>query len=263
MTIKRLNYFTGQFLEEKDFRDEQKYHVESQRLHNENLHTWGIAKGLEVTSSDDKKHLRVSKGMAVDKDGKQIVINEDKEIEIIKFSEQSFYLTVLHEEVETDHEEWIGKKFNTRVEEKPHFYQETSKPDDTSTKIILAKVIINPETEMIADIDLKDRKYAGSVIADKSIPLSKMKSYSRTGSGSIKTKGQENVYIVTITPDQDPLKNHRFFIASVIPTSPDSIIEWWWQVENTENQIKYNLWVKNQSDKTIHYNFIVYEIAER
>ena len=263
MTLKRLNYFNGQFLEKDDFKDEQHYHIESLRLHNENLHTWGITKGLDVTSSDDKKHLKISKGMAIDKNGRQIIIDEDREIEVYKFSEQSFYLTVVHNEVETDSEEWTGK--NTRVEETPDFYQENNKPDDQSPMIILAKVITNPETEIIEGIDIKDRKYAGvgqDHIVDKSVPISKMKSNSVGGTGSIPAKEQEKVNIVTITPNKDPLKNHRFFLTSVIPTSKDSIIEWWWQVENTENEINYILWVKNISDKTIDYNFKFYEISE-
>lgn len=263
MTLKKLNYFKGQFLEEDDFKDEQKYHVESQRLHNENLHTWGIVKGLDVTIGDDKKHLNISKGMAIDKDGKQIVLEKERKIKVSKFSEQSFYLSVLHKEEQTNDDERTGKK--TRIEEMPDFDQETSKPEDT-TKIILAKVIINPETEMIENIEMDDRKHAGvgqEQIVDKSVPISKMKSNERGGGPrSIGAKEQEEAEIITITPHQDPSKNHRFFFTSVIPTTQDSGIEWWWQVKNTENQINYILWVKNLSNKTIEYYFKIYEISE-
>lgn len=51
MSVKRLNYFNGQFLKEKDFQEEQSYHRENQRLHNKNLHSWGIVEGLELSFS--------------------------------------------------------------------------------------------------------------------------------------------------------------------------------------------------------------------
>jgi hypothetical protein len=266
MTIKRLNYFTGQFLEEKDFREEQQYHIDSLRLHNENLHTWGIAKGLDITSSDDKKHLKISKGMAIDKNGRQIILSEDIETDVNNFSEPGFYLVVSFHEDKTDDDELTGEKNQTRWEEEPQFDQENSKPDDTSTKIILAKVIMNSETEIIEEIDINDRKYAGvgqEQIVDKSIPISKMKSNSRGGGPlRINAMDKERADIITITPHQDPSKTHRFFITSVIPTSQDSIIKWWWQVENNENQINHILWVENLSDKTIEYYFKIYEISE-
>ncbi len=131
--------------------------------------------------------------------------------------------------------------------------------------IILAKVIINPETEIIENIDLGDRKYAGvgqKQIEDKSVPISKMKSHPRGGSGSINKGGKEKVDTITVMLHQESERNHRFFFTSVIPTSQDSIIEWWYEVENSENEINYNLWVKNKSDKTIDYHYKVYEISE-
>ncbi len=254
MSNKRLNYFRGQLLNEDDFKDEQAYHIKAMSTHNKNLHTWGITKGLDVTTSDDKMHLRISKGMAIDKKGRQIII-DDSEIEVYKSPEQSFYLTVLYEEVKTD----------TRVEEKHHFYQENNKPDNKSERIILAKVIKNPETGIIEKIDMKDRKYAGvgqEQIVDRSVPISKMKSNPRGGSGSINRNGIEKVDTITIIPHQDPEKNHRFFFTSVIPTGQDSSIEWWFEVENSENEINYNLWVKNKSEKTIEYHYKIYEISE-
>jgi len=43
--IKRVNYFTYQFLVEKDFTDEQAYHLGMRRRHNRLHHIWGVRKG--------------------------------------------------------------------------------------------------------------------------------------------------------------------------------------------------------------------------
>jgi len=71
MTIKRMNYFKGEFLQEKDFQEEQQYHVDMLRKHNKNLHTWGIADGLDVTTIVGEEKITISKGMAVDAQGRQ------------------------------------------------------------------------------------------------------------------------------------------------------------------------------------------------
>jgi len=55
---------------------------------------------------------------------------------------------------------------------------------------------------------------------------------------------------------------HRFFITSVLPTTPDSTIEWRWVVNFHKDQYFYRLMVKNLSDKTIGVRFKYYDILE-
>jgi hypothetical protein len=50
--IKKLSYFTGQFLEEQDFKDEQLYHERMQRMLTYATFTSGILNGLAVTKID-------------------------------------------------------------------------------------------------------------------------------------------------------------------------------------------------------------------
>jgi hypothetical protein len=273
MTMKRLNYFKGQFLQEDDFKDEQKYHIESHRLHNKNLHNWGIVNGLNVTIGEDKKSLDISKGMAIDREGRQIILEEEINVEISKPSKQIFYLTIRYDEKEERPDECgTGKK--TRVEEWRKFEQ-ISKPDEKSTAIVLAKITMNPETETIKEIEKINLKHGGighDQIEDGSVSISKMKYKHKDGASgssslnpadpSMGEKGEEIADTVPVTPDEYPKKNHRFFITSVIPTSQDSIIKWWWEVENTGNEIKYILKVKNLSDKIIDYHYKYYEIQE-
>ena len=73
--IKRPNYFTAQFLVEKDFTDEQAYHLTSRRRHNRVSHTSGVADGLAVTLVSGNQ-VQVAPGMAIDQDGREIVLDD-------------------------------------------------------------------------------------------------------------------------------------------------------------------------------------------
>jgi hypothetical protein len=73
MSIKRLNYYNHQFLEEPDFREEQQYHLEMRRRHNRSLHIWGVAEGLEVKKSGNRE-ITVEPGFALDREGRELVV---------------------------------------------------------------------------------------------------------------------------------------------------------------------------------------------
>lgn len=78
--VKRLKYFLGQFLEEKDFQDEQAYHMEMRRRLNQAQRTPGIVYGLhvKVTPSTDLSdpNITVGLGLAIDNQGRELVIVE-------------------------------------------------------------------------------------------------------------------------------------------------------------------------------------------
>ena len=121
--IKRLNYFEGQQLRVEDFRDEQSYHLDMRYLHNRSLHTWGIGRGLAVNQvEDDKRHVKINPGMAIDKDGREIYVPEDGLIvdviqQIDNPSEDGvWYLTLLFAEKESNE---ICHGSSTRKSEEP------------------------------------------------------------------------------------------------------------------------------------------------
>lgn len=58
--LTRNRYFAGKVLTEQDFTAEQTYVREKVRLHNLNLHGWGIASGLKVSTTTDRKGIVVS-----------------------------------------------------------------------------------------------------------------------------------------------------------------------------------------------------------
>src|SRR5215472_4302522 len=79
--VKRLNYFNHQFLVDTDFRDEQNYHIEMRRRHNHYMHGWGVAEGMLV-ERDGERQILVTPGMAIDGEGREIVLLEAKTLTI-------------------------------------------------------------------------------------------------------------------------------------------------------------------------------------
>lgn len=70
---KRVRYFDGQFLQDRDFIDEQDYQRDREHRVSRLLHGPGIAEGLAVTSAAPNQ-VTVAKGTAIDSDGCQLVL---------------------------------------------------------------------------------------------------------------------------------------------------------------------------------------------
>ncbi len=81
-TLARNRYYTGQMLTAADFNADQEYFVSRKWLHNRLLHGFGIVCGLQVTlaQSDQLNVIKVSKGVAVDGCGREIILLEDAEL---------------------------------------------------------------------------------------------------------------------------------------------------------------------------------------
>lgn len=84
----RLNYFTGQFLAERDFRDEQKYWLGKHRQHNRYLHGWGTVCGLRVvphpTPECQDRFVIIEPGLALDCCGREILVREKVYVDVPK-----------------------------------------------------------------------------------------------------------------------------------------------------------------------------------
>jgi len=74
MSIKRLNYFNHQFLDERDFRDEQSYHIAMRRERNRMLHLGGVVEGLQVERSGHRE-VTIQKGFALDREGRELIVS--------------------------------------------------------------------------------------------------------------------------------------------------------------------------------------------
>jgi hypothetical protein len=80
---KRVRFFDGQFLQDKDFIDEQKYHLDRERRHLRLLHVAGIADGLAVSASaSEPNKVTVAPGTAIDSDGRQLALAQTATVDL-------------------------------------------------------------------------------------------------------------------------------------------------------------------------------------
>ena len=293
---KRLNYYTGQLLNADDFKDEQLYHVDALRSHNRNLHTWGIARGLNVEKIGTK-NVTISLGMAIDGMGRQIVLDELREIDLSQSTAASLYLTISYNEEQTDFREGEGDRSYTRISGECAIEYDTNEPDELSMKIILAKLVFDREKDTLSSIDLEERRNVKNIggdvevksidfslptkedpdkfprikgvdgmkpgleiisenttlkgnlnvsgtltgklsnnmvgtdqIVERAVPISRMSTIQSSGTAEIGPRSEAKVDFT------EPDTKHRFFMTSVIPITPNSVIEWKWQVEKGDTR---------------------------
>jgi len=70
----RTNFFSGQLLTAEDFKREQDYHRDKGRLRNRLLLGAGVVSGLRVSTEGEE--LLVSPGVAIDRQGNELVLPE-------------------------------------------------------------------------------------------------------------------------------------------------------------------------------------------
>lgn len=180
---KRLRYFDNQFLQEGDFIDEQKYHINRQRLHNRSLHTPGVAEGLNVQAEIGGIQVQVEEGAALDEQGRQIVLlNRQSGIEVKDrdskpFKQQRVLLVISFPEKEQESDVvTVGGKGATRWWEQPkiEFYLEAEAPSENS-HLRLALLEIGDDGKIIR-VDTSVRKIAGGKtgVTDNSIDEAKL-----------------------------------------------------------------------------------------
>ena len=161
--IKRLNYFTSQFLGERDFIDEQAYHLEMRRRHNRLLHSWGVADGgFQVTKVNDKT-IAVSAGTAIDKDGREIVLLDTVPLDLSKFAANKLvYVTARYEDKEWDEaDKDAATGHYTRRPEKAKIEPNPTPPATDGSVIPLAEVKLDGNGNIESPIN-SVRKTAGS-----------------------------------------------------------------------------------------------------
>jgi hypothetical protein len=212
MGTKRMNYFTGEFLNEKDFKDEQQYHIDMLKKHNKNLHSWGIAKGLNIVIGTNRKSVIIESGMAIDAEGRQIIVESNREKNVPdNVTEKELYLTISYRETRVDSIDNITgmEPQYTRIEEEPHIEFFEKSDFDTSMTLLLAKVILD-NNETISKIDQTVRKYAGIKDEDTSISFDPIKGHKHTGTagdGPVISHGNLDSVLAANTTSTDAIEN--------------------------------------------------------
>lgn len=73
---KRVRYFHGMLMTDRDFREEQIYHNKKRKLLNKMLHGWGVVCGLGLGGKTGGSTITISPGMALDCHGNEILVCE-------------------------------------------------------------------------------------------------------------------------------------------------------------------------------------------
>ncbi|MBE9090179.1 hypothetical protein IQ232_10440 [Microcystis aeruginosa LEGE 11464] len=170
-SIKRLNYFDGQFLRAPDFTEEQTYHLEMGRRHNQKLHTWGIADGLKLQYTIGSSQIEIAEGMAIDSEGREIVLVKKVNRDLSTFPGKTVYITIAYNERKVDETKETGVEGFTRVQEIANINVSENPPsaDQLSLQLILGRVTVNSEGKITATDEgegVNRRRAAGVVAGD-------------------------------------------------------------------------------------------------
>ncbi|MGI8918720.1 MAG: hypothetical protein ACR2H6_08965 [Pyrinomonadaceae bacterium] len=99
--FRRNNFFSGRILTAADLDLEQTYFREKQRLHNRELHGFGIVSGLEVSRRRDK--LIITAGLALDCEGNEIVVAETQSHPLPQLNlDTSVFLIIYYRQTKTN-----------------------------------------------------------------------------------------------------------------------------------------------------------------
>lgn len=136
---RRLNYFDHQFLRVDDFTDEQAYHLGMRRAHNRLLHAPGVAMGLAVAHAGSA--LTVSPGVALDGEGREIVLTEPVEL-VAPPDAQRAWVTIAYDERRVEPTAETGAAGDRRWEETPVVRVDPAPPADPEARLVLARVTL-------------------------------------------------------------------------------------------------------------------------
>ncbi|HET6765584.1 MAG TPA: hypothetical protein VFH27_18020, partial [Longimicrobiaceae bacterium] len=166
--IQRLRYFDHQLLGVPEFADEQQYHMDMRRLHNRLLHTWGIADGLEVHYSAANQRLTVEEGTALDAAGREIVLQQQRDLDLAAFDGQTVWVTLAYGEVQTAPVTDGQATDYGRWEEAPRLELSATRPADSGQQLVLGRVHVNAAGESRVDDGEGSyrRRQAGSKAGD-------------------------------------------------------------------------------------------------
>lgn len=158
---KRVRFFDGQFLQDQDFIDEQKYHLDREHRHNRQLHGAGIVEGLTVTAIGPNL-VTVAAGTAIDSDGRQLVLAEahDQAIDAEDDSTGN-HLYLVYQELATDQQAGTGSADDTRWQELPQvvLIPQGQDYEGDMPPVLLAELALDNRGNV--DVNTGDCEYAG------------------------------------------------------------------------------------------------------
>jgi hypothetical protein len=155
---KRVRFFDGQFLQDQDFVDEQKYHLDRERRHLRLLHVAGIADGLAVTAASVPNKVTVAPGTAIDSDGRQLALAQAATVDLPAGTSN---LYISYRESAEDEQTEVGSRDFTRWMERPELMAIASGAvyAGATPPVLLARVAVDNAGRVTVDDTV--RLYSG------------------------------------------------------------------------------------------------------
>ena len=191
--LERLNYYNGMPLQASDLKTEQDYHMRTRRWLNKSLYSAGIARGLEVravppdTAKTEPPQVAVSPGLALDSEGREIILFDQALVEVCSYSGTNEstvvgnYLVIEYAEETLAYEsggcavrtpgtsaskstaQWGGL---SRIQAQVKFSWVPFVPPPGSNQIVLARVELDmQDCKSVHQIDAGARRYIGAASA--------------------------------------------------------------------------------------------------
>src|SRR5262245_54749395 len=147
--VKRGNYFIGQFLEAKDFLDEQSYHIEMRRRRNRAQYGTGVLEGLTLTKTAARQ-VTVAPGTAIDTQGRELVLLIPQVVDAIGAANATVYVTINYLELQLAEDQRTRGDYSgyVRITERPQSKVQTAAPPTGSADLLLASVQLDASSNI-------------------------------------------------------------------------------------------------------------------
>ena len=231
--IKRLNYFNFQFLVDRDFEDEQAYHLQMRRRHNRQMHTPGVADGFTVTKAAANQ-VRISPGTAIDRDGREIVLDDARVHTLVTGGNNvDVFLAISYQDVSDPADRYTqgGIDDFTRVTERPKIEDTSSAPPADSPALLLARIrlnatgviesdaAINTTVRVVAFARLAPKSVTTAQLADGTVTLAKLAAEAQPTAAIVDALGGVNRIVTQINAGNGIIARSRVepeVISSVV-----------------------------------------------
>ncbi|MGR9087487.1 MAG: hypothetical protein ACU841_10485 [Gammaproteobacteria bacterium] len=172
----RPNYFYGQLLLEKDFLDEQQYHINARRRYNLKLHGSGVVSGLKLDRVNETS-FTVQPGIAIDESGQDIFLDRT---EVFDLSEEFGANDVVHVSLSRQDaaKEDAAKTGSIDV----YAVVTASKIGELNGGVLLATVRLDGQGKLGPDsLDYSRTRYAGKLLTPASVGPIELATVLKTG----------------------------------------------------------------------------------
>jgi hypothetical protein len=162
LPFSRNNFFTGKFLLERDFTDEQQYLRDKIRHHNQRLHGTGVVCGLEIIQHPNpdcrSRFVRLTPGTAIDCCGNEILVTAEEDIELASLAA----IADLDPDDDKLHEIQICLRYKECGNEPvPVLYDECACDD---TRCLPNRILESYDVYAVADPEVSDPAWTGPTL---------------------------------------------------------------------------------------------------